>query len=214
MLGGVVALLGIGVANLYITRQAETQIAQFPTLDLPALLATNAGSTAALEGRITGAPRFQSLIAYDYQEGEFPSSNTNESRRWSTREELRPPLRVELGDGSVPITGTYTLSGATITHYQDDERRYVGLENGQTAFVWGTIRQEDAGPVLVAETIYGGTRADYLGEQSTLRIMAWIFIGLGIGLAVPFTLIFIGFIMPIALDGTRQRRVDRRRRER
>ncbi|HEY0736266.1 MAG TPA: hypothetical protein VGD69_15225 [Herpetosiphonaceae bacterium] len=198
MLAAVVALLGIGGANLYITRQAETQIAQFPTLGASALLGRDTGSTVAVEGRIEGAPRFQSLVAYDYQEGDFPSSNTNESRRWGTVEQVRPPLRVELSDGSVPITGTYTLSGVTTTLYENDERRYVGLENRQIVFVWGTLRQEDAGPVLVAETIYAGTRADYLGEQNTLRTMAWIFIGLGIGLAVLFTWIFTRFILPIA----------------
>lgn len=195
MLGGVVALLGIGVANLYITRQAETQIAQFPTLGASALLSRSTGSSVAVEGRIEGAPRFQALIAYDYQESERSS---DDSTSWSTREQIRPPLRVGLSDGSVPITGTYTLAGTTITRYQDDERRYVGLEGQQTVFAWGKLRQEDAGPVLVAETIYAGTRADYLGEQSALRIMAWIFIGLGIGLAVLFTWIFMGFIVPIA----------------
>ncbi|HEY0606275.1 MAG TPA: hypothetical protein VGD58_25355 [Herpetosiphonaceae bacterium] len=216
MLAAVLALLGIGVANLYISGQTETQIAQFPTLGASTLLSQSTGSTVAVEGRIEGAPRFQSLVAYDYQEGEFPSSNTNESRRWSTVEQIRPPLRVELSDGSVPITGTYTLSGPTITHYQGDEQRYVGLENRQMVFAWGTLRQEDAGPVLVAETIYAGTRADYLGDLWMLRVVGWIFIGLSIGLAALFTWIFTRFILPIAVDGTnkRQHRSTRRRRER
>lgn len=214
MLAAVVALLGIGIANLYISRQAETRIAQFPTLDVSGLLGQDTGSTVSVEGRIDGAPGFQSLVAYDYQEGEFPSNNTNESRRWSTVEEIRPSLRVELSDSGVPITGTYMLDGATTTLYENDERRYVGLEDQQTVFVWGKLRQEDAGPVLVAETIYGGTRADYLGDQGMLRIIAWIFIGLGLGLAVLFTWIFTRFILPIAVKSTSQRRRRSARRRR
>ncbi|HEY0734303.1 MAG TPA: hypothetical protein VGD69_05315, partial [Herpetosiphonaceae bacterium] len=95
-----------------------------------------------------------------------------------------------------------------------DRQRYSGLENQQTVFVWGTLRQEDAGPMLVAETIYAGTRADYLNDQRVLRIVSWIFIGLGLGLAALFTWIFTRFLKPIAADSTskRQRRSSRRRR--
>lgn len=212
MITAVIALLGIGVANLYITSQAQAQIAQFPTLGVSALLNEHTGSTVAVEGRIVGVPQFQSLIAYKYEEADRSSSD--ESVRWSTIEQVRPPLQVKLSDGSVPITGTYTLNGAITTLRPHDRQRYSGLENQQTVFVWGTLRQEDAGPVLVAETIYAGTRADYLDDQRILRIVSWIFIGLGIGLAALFTWIFTRFIIPIAANSTskRQRRSTRRRR--
>lgn len=196
MFAGVFSPLGIGIANLYIARQSEAQIAQFPTLGLSALLDRDAGSAVAVEGHITGTSRFQSLVAYEYQEAERSSSD--ESRRWRTVDQIRPPLRVELSDGSVPITGPYTLTGATITLHSDSEERYIGLENRQLVFAWGKLRQEDAGPALVAETIYAGTRADYLAEQSTLRMIAWFLIGLGVGLAMLFAWIFPRFILPMA----------------
>ena len=212
MVTAVLALLGIGIGFLYTTSQAQTRIAQFPTMGASALLNENTGSTVALEGRIVGVPRFQSLIAYKYEQADRPSSD--ESVRWSTVEQVRPPLQVELSDGSVPITGTYTLSGAITTLRPHDRQRYSGLENQQMVFVWGTLRQEDAGPVLVAETIHVGTRADYLEDQRILWIVSWIFIALGVGLAALFTWIFMRFIMPITADNTnkRQRRSTRRRR--
>jgi hypothetical protein len=90
-------------------------------------------------------------------------------------EQARPPLRVTLPGGEIyaedparPEMADYAL-----THAPQRELRLYGIYPGETVLVIGQVRRGARSLYVDAETVYFGSRADYLASEQTnaTRIM-------------------------------------------
>lgn len=173
VLGGTFTVIG------WQSRKEAKRIATLPQLGAADLAADELDREGLLVGRLSRSNRllkrdfvlyFKSrLVGFD------KDSSGNRRPSWKPLERRLPPLKIDLGDAVVPISGDYsvTFKGSDPTWLSTDELKVgvtdklEGLEPGQEVVVVGKARAGDGGRAFVAERLVSGSYQDFLdGEKS------------------------------------------------
>lgn len=83
---------------------------------------------------------------------------------WKREEEVRPPLLVDLPDGTVQVTGAYSLYDPAARETQGDER-LVGLRVGDPLLAVGRLVEGRESIELEADFVAGVGRNEFLESQ-------------------------------------------------
>jgi hypothetical protein len=156
------------------------------------------GQVVLIEGRISAdiPAQFDSFVAY-VSEVHF-TDNDLMSDTWLGTEKKTPPLTIDLAGGlQVRVTNqNYALVNLPSVWLQPGNSgrsptRYRGLEVGDQVTVIGVLINHGDRPQIVAGTVAGGTRAEYIASQNQpwailvpLLLTSSLGLALFIGLAV------------------------------
>lgn len=190
---GLLAVLA-GFGSFYEFRFAS-RVATAPVHSAAALADARPGQRATAYGRIyltgrAGMVLYNTVIENCESRMERDSSGNLRSRRRCSDKVIArqlPPFSLVLNDGDQPtiqVSGSYQLEGQmrTIATGGASSERQQGFQGGDSVLVIGTT---DAGG-LRAETVYGGTREQYLDNTLLLAwglaALAVVLLGASIGL--------------------------------
>lgn len=198
---GVVGLAFFGVSVLmamsaYGTGVEARQVEALPVITSATADALTTHAEVALEGRIS--ERNTSLlngvvayVRYEYR-GLDCDDDGNCDEKWAEDERNTPALWLDLPAGRLRLNNSdYRLENAPETWrtqarlIENQTREYTGFRMGSPVFAFGAVNRQD-GVTLQADTLFGGTRAEYLASQRDSATVAWIlaalfgFIGLGL----------------------------------
>lgn len=213
-----VLLLGLGLAFLttgaligvFGTRQAQARLALLESLH-PLTAATiddqPTGTQALVEGIISPRNRvvLRDVVAYVREELDVTTdSEGDRSESWRSDGRETPRLALD-ADGTVMIGNeSYSIERGHETWYdeatlgfndrpRDGTERYYGLVAGRPVTAFGTVMDGQEAMELAAQTIFGGTRAEYLASQRSAMAFMPIFGGIfgSVGLVLCALAVFI-----------------------
>jgi len=190
------ALIGLSGA-----RQAQTQVARLESLrplSAAALDDQPTGADALVEGIVSPRNRvvFRNFVAYVREELDVTTdSDGDRSESWRSDGEETPRLALEASGLVVVGNQSYSIARGHEIWYddatlgfndrpRDGSKRYHGLLAGRPVVAVGIVVEGAEGKELAAQTLFGGTRAEYLASQreatAFLRIFGTIFAGVGL----------------------------------
>lgn len=198
-----VLLLGIGLIFLVTgalvgivgARQARARLAALESLR-PLSAATiddqPAGTEALVEGVISPRNRvvMHDVVAYIREELDVPTDSGGDRREtWCSDGRETPRLALDAGGPVMIGNQSYSIERGHETWYDKatlgfndrpraGTRRYHGLVAGKPVTAYGTVVDGLEAKELAAQTIFGGTRAEYLASQRSAAAFMPIFGGI------------------------------------
>lgn len=193
IVGGVLAFVVAGRAG-----EDAARAERLAPLTAAELESAAPGQEALLEGQIDQRSRaiFRDFVAYVREE--YRGKDAEDREQWFEDERATPPLLLATG-GSLATVGDagYELEGAAAIWRESDAlswssatgegtKRYRGLRAGDTITAIGAVAEGAEGRELAADTVFAGTRAEYIAERrSSAAIAPWIGAAFGlVGLVV------------------------------
>jgi hypothetical protein len=192
---GILAVLA-GFGSWYMFQTAD-RVASVPVRSASALADARPGARATAYGRIyvDGQPAMAiyttSVEKCDTRRRRRSDGSITYERdcNWHETGRQTPPFRLVLNDGAQPtiaiVNGTYQLEGRMRTVELGNSTHQEGFQDGDSVLVIGTVTVSG----LNAETVYGGTRDEYIGNT---RLLAW-------GLALAAVGLLIGSIVLVLI---------------
>jgi hypothetical protein len=183
LLGMGLLFLAVGaIVGLFGARQAQAHVARIESLrplSAAALDEQASGADALVEGVVS--PRnpavFRNFVAYVREELDVATDRDGD-RGETWRPDGRETPRLVLEAGGVVLVGneSYSIARGHETWYdqatlgfndrpRDGSKRYHGLVAGRPVVAFGTVVEGLEGQELSAQTLYGGTREEYLASQ-------------------------------------------------
>ena len=212
-------LLGMGVGFLAVgtyggivsARHARAEVArleQLPPLSAATLKDQPGGTESLVEGVVSRDNRvvFRDFVAYVREELDVTTdSDGDREETWRSDGGETPGLLLEAG-GVVRVNKGYGIARGHHVWYdeatlgfnrqpRDGSERYHGLVAGGPVTAVGTVVDGPEGKELDAQTLFGGTRDEYLtsrrGVAASLPILGGIFGVVGLLLAAVGTLLLL-----------------------
>jgi hypothetical protein len=162
-----------GMVGLFASSQAGRRVQQLTPAPIARLEAMQPGEEVLVEGRISSGSAVQGSGFVAYVREERRVDEEGDTGSWSVRERVTPPLLLELREGWVQIENDdYDLVDAKTVEERDDlsepsERRYKGLERGDSVIAVGVLVAQREHPSIEADFVARGTRENYIARRRT-----------------------------------------------